>query len=267
MGVLGRPNWRWFIGCALVLAGLIPARLAAAESNPDARRPNYDLQVSFDQANHRIHVRETVTWTNPTRRPLDQLVFNFYPHYRVPTGDYLRLSKMLELMRMQPTQAIDRGGRHGVIGGARLLASGKEPLPRPEPLQYEFDEESPTTLRFPLPKPIQPGETATVEIGFCLHLPNKQGRWGYWKGVTFATNAIPLLAFCDDSGWRPAPFVPWGQPWFNEAGIFRATFDLPADEVLACPALIKAEGRLHDGRKLIETEPFLGRDFSFLCSP
>ncbi|HXD86349.1 MAG TPA: M1 family aminopeptidase [Urbifossiella sp.] len=246
---------------------MYPARLAAADSGPGARRPNYDLQVSFDQVNHRIHIRETVTWANPTRKPLDQLVFNFYPHYRVPTGDYLRLSKMLELMRVQPTQAIDRGGRHGVIGEARLLASGKEPLRRPEPLHYEFDEESPTTLRFPLPKPIQPGETATVEIGFCLHLPNKQGRWGYWKDVTFATNAIPLLAFCDDSGWHPAPFVPWGQPWFNEAGIFRATFDMPADEVLACPALIKAEGRLHDGRKLVETEPFLGRDFSFLCSP
>ena len=241
------------------------ARAADAAQAP-AHLPRYDLHVELDQQHHRVHVRETVKWTNRTAKPLDQLVFNFYPHYRVPAGDYFYLAKMLELLRMQPSLGIDRNGRHGVIGEARLLGTAGKRFKVPELLTYEFDNDNPTALRFPLPKPLAPGESVEVEIGFCLHLPNKQGRWGYWEGVTFATNALPLLAVCDDEGWHPTPFVPWAQPWFNEAGVFRATFDLPEEEVLVQPAKVVSETKLPQGIKRIETQPFLGRDFSFLCS-
>jgi hypothetical protein len=259
VGVFGSKHRLHCIGCVFALVGMLfPASASAAEA--DARRLHYDLDISLDQTGHRVHVREKVTWTNPTKKPVEQLVFNFYPHYRVPAGDYLFLAKTLELLRMQPSQAIDRGGRHGVIGEARLLGES------PAPLTFEFDADNTTVLRFPLPKPLPPGESVTVEIGFCLHLPNKQGRWGYWNDVTFVTNALPLLAFCDDAGWHPTPFVPWAQPWFNEAGVFTAKFDIPDNEVLSCPAKLKSEAK-SGARKSIETEPFLGRDFSFLCSP
>ena len=83
--------------------------------------------------------------------------------------------------------------------------------------------------------------------------------------MSFLTNALPLLAFCDDTGWRPMPFIPWHQPWFNEAGVFTASVTLPADEVLACPAVQKAE-RVEDGWRTVEFEPFVGRDFSLVAS-
>lgn len=256
------------LSLVMVLAWFaLPLRAAGADAaQAPAHLPRYDLRVEFDQVHHRVHVRETVNWTNRTAKPLDQLVFNFYPHYRVPPGDYFYLAKMLELLRLQPSLGIDRNGRHGVIGEARLLGTGGKPLREPQALNYQFENETPTALHFPLPKPLQPGESVEVEIGFVLHLPNKEGRWGYWEGVTFATNAIPLLAVCDDEGWHPTPFVPWAQPWFSEAGVFRATFDLPEEETLVQPAKVKSETKLPQGIKRIETEPFLGRDFSFLCS-
>jgi hypothetical protein len=264
---IGCRQWRVSLFGIVTALGLWPGSTRAAESEFPAHLPRYDLHVAFDRDGHRVHVRERITWTNPTKKPLEHLVFNFYPHYRVPAGDYLLLAKTLELLRMQPSQAIDRGGRHGVIGEARIIGRGGQTFDPPVLLPYEFDVDTPTILRFPLPAALAPGEAITIEIGFCLHLPNKQGRWGYWNDVTFATNSLPLLAYCDDSGWQPTPFVPWAQPWFNEAGVFTAKFNLPADEVLACPATIKSERAAADGRKEIETEPFLGRDFSFLCSP
>jgi hypothetical protein len=255
----------WLIICVALVGSSKAGRAANAAAAPP-ELPRYHLQVEFEQPAHRVHVRETVRWTNHTKQPVEQLVFNFYPHYRVPAGDYFYLAKMLELLRMQPSLGIDRHGRHGVIGEARLVATNSRKLAEPRLLSYEFDNDSPTTLHFPLPQKLQPGESVELEIGFCLHLPNKQGRWGYWNDVTFVTNAIPLLAKCDDAGWHPTPFVPWAQPWFADAGVFTATFDLPEEEVLACPALIHSEAKLPQGIKRIETEPFLGRDFSFLCS-
>jgi hypothetical protein len=242
-----------------------PGRAADAKHAPP-HAPRYDLHVEFDQPHHRIHVRETVKWANRTTKPLTELVFSFYPHYRVPPGDYFYLAKMLELLRLQPSLGIDRNGRHGVITEARLLSQGKLELRDPKPLTYEFENENPTALRFALPQPLAPGEAVEVQIDFTLHLPNKQGRWGYWEGVTFATNAIPLLAKADDDGWHPTPFVPWAQPWFHDAGVFTAVFDLPEEEVLIQPAKVKSETKRPQGIKRIETHPFLGRDFSFLCS-
>ncbi|HSQ56006.1 MAG TPA: M1 family metallopeptidase, partial [Gemmata sp.] len=201
--------------------------------------------------------------TNTTRTPANHLAFNFYPNYRVPRGDYLPLAKTLEMLRLQPSFGIERLGRIGAIKEARLIAAGGVP---DVVLPFEFDESNPTALRFPLPRPVDPGQSVTVELVCEYHLPNKQGRLGYWEGVTYITNSFPVLAFCDDTGWRPMPFVPWHQPWFNEAGIFHATITLPEKEILACPAKTKSETLLGNGRKRVETEEFVGRDFAVLCS-
>ncbi|MBY0460695.1 MAG: hypothetical protein K2V38_25535, partial [Gemmataceae bacterium] len=100
-----------------------------------------------------------------------------------------------------------------------------------------------------------------------VRLPNKQGRWGHYEGVTFLTNAVPLLAvFGPDGDWKPMPFVPWHQPWYNEAGVFRAVVTVPENELVACSAVVKSEAKLAGGRKKIEFEPFVGRDFAVLSS-
>ena len=110
--MIGRNCWqtRIVFGIVVLLGILGPARTSAAETDPPAHLPRYDLNVALDQVGHRAHIREKITWTNSTKQPLEQLVVNFYPHYRVPAGDYLYLAKMLELLRMQPSQGIDRFG-------------------------------------------------------------------------------------------------------------------------------------------------------------
>ncbi|MBX9580237.1 MAG: hypothetical protein K2X87_08000 [Gemmataceae bacterium] len=253
-----------FAGVAVILA--VFAAPASATPPIPAGLPRYQLDITLDPAGRRAWVLEAVTWTNPTRQPVSDLVFTFYPHYRIPAGDHVLLAKTLELLRLQPSLGIDRCGRHGVITSAKLVAAGGRPRPEPVPLPFEFDHYDPTTFRFPLPEPVLPGGSVTVELGCSLHLPEKQGRLGQWAGVTYLTNSLPLLAVRDEAGWRPMPFVPWHQPWFAEAGVFEASITLPADEVLVTPAVTRSETPTAPGRKRVVTEPFVGRDFAVLCS-
>jgi hypothetical protein len=246
----------------VVVALLLQGRAYAGE--PPAHLPRYDLDLTIDTDRHKALLRERVTWTNHTRTPVNHLAFNFYPNYRVPRGDYLHFAKTLEMLRLQPSAGIDKNGRIGVVKGAKLVTLAGSPAGTVLP--YEYDENNPTALRFPLPRPLDPGETVTVELSCEYFLPNKQGRVGHWNGVTYLTNAFPVLAFCDDTGWRPMPFVPWHQPWFNEAGVFTAAITLPEKEVLACPAGVKSETTLGGGLKRVETAEFVGRDFAVLCS-
>ena len=59
----------------------------------------------------------------------------------------------------------------------------------------------------PLPVPVRTGETVVVELDYSMKLPKKQGRWGYWEGVTFLVNWLPMLAFYDEGGWQPKRLV------------------------------------------------------------
>ena len=253
-----------FVAAGLLVASFATPSQAAPEVPADL--PRYDLAIRLDTPNHLVQVRERVTWTNPTSKPVAHLAFNFYPHYRIPNGDYLLLAKTLEMLRLQPSLAIDRTGKPGIVNAAHLLAVDGKPLDRAAPLMHEYDVGNMTALRFPLPQAVPPGGSVTVELDCTIHLPQRQGRWGQYDGVTFLTNALSQLAFCDDSGWRPMPFVAWAQPWCHEAGIFTASVTLPANELLACSASVKSETPAEPGWKRIDIEPFVGRDFALLCS-
>src|SRR5262245_40330077 len=166
------------------LVAVLVAVCAAAGSargkvpEPPPHLPYYDIALALDTHNRRAQLSERVTWTNTTNRPTSQLVFNFYPHYCVPQGDYVLFAKTLELLRLQPSYEIDRNGRFGVVKEARLIAQGNRPLDRPQHLAYEFDHDNMTALRFHLPQPVNPGESVTVELNCSYNLPNKQGRLG-----------------------------------------------------------------------------------------
>src|SRR5439155_1076570 len=82
---------------------------------------------------------------------------------------------------------------------------------------FHYQPQNETALVIPLPRPVKQGESVTVEIDFIMHLPQKQGRWGQWQGVTFLSNWLPVLAYYDDQGWQPTLYIPWHQPFFTEA--------------------------------------------------
>ena len=255
---------RWQLRIAIgfvILLAFAPFSDAAEQPNPP-KLPRYDLDITFDNITHTVTIRERVTWTNSTRNAIDQLAFNFYPHFQVPASDALLFAKTFELLRLQPSLGFDRRGKAGEVKSATLI----QPNGPPVPLKWSYEEKNTTALRFALPAPLQPGQTLTVELLCEVKLPNKQGRWGYYEGVSYLTNGLPLLAICDDTGWRPMPFVPWAQPWFNEASVFNATITVQESEKVACSAVIKSETKFADGQKRVECEPFVGRDFAVLSS-
>src|SRR6185312_15380556 len=66
--------------------------------------------------------------------------------------------------------------------------------------------------------------------------------------------------------WQPTPFLPWHQPFFNEAAHYRVRATLPADQQIACTGSIVASRRLDDGRQQVDIVAPGVRDFAFLCS-
>jgi hypothetical protein len=265
------PRLRASAAGALAVCALLLAAGPAAADLP-TWLPRYTLDIHLDVDQHYVLVHERVTWINRHARPATELVFNVHSHFKLPDKDIGMTAKMVEILRMMPSEALDTDGQAGEVRRVIMVAPPAQGAnaPRsdaqPVELPFGYRPDTDTALLIPLPQPVQQGESITVDIEFILHLPQKQGRWGQWEGVTFLSNWLPVLAFHDDKGWEPTPFIPWHQPFYNEAGVYQARIVLPADQRVACTGSVLADTELGNGLRQLDVYCPAARDFALLCS-
>ncbi len=247
-----------------LLAALLPAATHAHEV-PDYL-PRYDLDIKLDLAGHLVTVTERVQWTNPHRLPTDKLIFNVSSNYTVDLDQIGLLAKTLEILRLAPSDALDFGPPPFQLQKA-TLAGGSA-------LKHQFQADNKTALELQLPHPVNAGDSVTVELQFTVRLPQKQGRWGQWNGITFLAQWLPVVAFYNDQGWQPAPFIPWHQPFFNEAGVYTGTITLPEGQILGSTSFFMEEWKQSDDpttgiptypQRRVRIAPVVARDFSLFC--
>jgi len=91
------------LGVLVVLA--LPASQPVRAGEPPAWLPRYDLTMDMALAAHRIKVTMRATWTNPYTKPAHELVFNAHSRYVVPSNEVGFEAKILEILRMTPSDA------------------------------------------------------------------------------------------------------------------------------------------------------------------
>lgn len=264
----------------LALLGGVLATAPLRAGPPPPWLPTYQVVMDLDIARHQARVQMHATWTNHHTRPTQQLVFNVHSRYVVPVGQVGLVAKTLEILRVNPGEAL--GYKEPPCEIHKVLLGNGPDAPA---LNFHFEGDTGTTLVVPLPTPVQPGQSVTVLLDLTMHLPCKQGRWGHWRDVTFLSNWLPVFAYHGDApppkaspesapaspsgfdpNWQPTPFVPWHQPFFNEAGNYRVRVRLPADQKIACTGTIASARELPDGWREVEILAAAVRDFAFLCS-
>lgn len=224
----------------LILFTLLATPGLSAARAPEAPGwlPRYEIAINLDIAGHQAHVTQHVAWVNRHQRPARELIFNVHSAFEPPaTGvDRLFLAKLLEIMRVPSKESLYTG-RPTKISKVSLLKRVQGGI-ETTALPFQFREDIPTALEVTLPHEVKQGETVMVAIDFVIDLPQKQGRWGQWREVTTLSNWLPVLAYYDEKGWRPTPFIPWHQPFFNEAGVYNVHLRLPADQKVAASGAI-----------------------------
>ncbi|MFT3878170.1 MAG: hypothetical protein QM703_00750 [Gemmatales bacterium] len=209
--------------------------------------PQYDLELKLDLRTRRLWGVEKVTFYNRHDRPAAELVFNAYSRYKIPDGDGVKLAKTLELLRSNPSDGIDWVGER--LNVQAVFTNDERGVRRSIPFAWRKDLH--TAFEVALATPLKKGESITLEVHFTLDLPDKEGRWGHRDGITYLTHALPALAYYDEKGWQPTPFIAWHQPFFQEAGIYNVRMILPEDQKLACTGTILSESSQGDGTKLV----------------
>jgi hypothetical protein len=269
----------------VVLVVLVSAVAVRAGEIPPGL-PVYDLTMDLDVAGHVAKLTMRATWTNNDTVSAKELVFNNHAHYVLPDKEVGLVAKTLEIFRVTPSEAL--GVKEPPLEVDKVWLPGATAQDRPVDLAFRHEGDTNTTLVVPLPFEVKPGQTVTIVLDMTMHLPQKQGRWGQWRDVTFLSNWLPVFAVRGeapppppkegkdesvseakrtyDLRWQPTPFIPWHQPFFNEAGHYRVHVTLPCEQNVGCTGTITSRQDLPDGRRRLEITADGVRDFAFLCS-
>ena len=219
--------------------------------------PKYLLDIRLDPNRRHVSVRQTVRWTNPGTAPTDRLVFQVTANHKLSDKMIVAGARTLESMRLEPEDSIDYEGRRFHLDDA---SCGDQPI------SWSFDSNEDTHLILQLPAPVDSGASVEINLDYWIEIPAVMGRLGQHKGVTNLVNWYPVLAVFRDNDWQPVPYIAWHQPWYNEAGNYSVSLQLPADHKVVTGGHVVASSNQGDGFQRLEIRGEGLRDFTIVAS-
>src|SRR5207253_7063502 len=100
----------WRPCLCVLLIGLGMGSRPAWAGEPASWLPRYDLDIRLDTGRCVGQVIERVTWTNPADHAIREIVFNAHAHYEIPSDEIGKLAKIVEILRMSPSEAMSFDG-------------------------------------------------------------------------------------------------------------------------------------------------------------
>ncbi len=194
---------------------------------PDPRPPYwqqqvaYDISASLDEPSGVLSGGEKITYRN--RSPDTLTTFSLHLHLNAfrPGSRWAAADSVERRRRFNDLKEPDFGFNH--VSGVRIMGRSVE-------ASYPLAPDS-TIVRYGLPQPLVPGDSMTVEMSWDARpstLPRRQGRRG--RRFDFA-QWYPKVVVYDRHGWEEHALYPGGE-FYGEFATFRATLDVPEDEVM-----------------------------------
>lgn len=215
---------------------------------PDAveKVASYRIQASLDAVAHRVSGGETITFVNRSDSALRELWFHLYLNafkndktlfLRSPFGAGRSGDKAKEYGYVDVKKLTWAEADHTDLWPARDTHSPNDP-----------DDE--TDIRVPLPRPLEPGATATLEVEFEDKLPEIVERTGFMGSFHFVGQWFPKLARLEQNGqFSHFAFHPQSE-FYADFGDYDVTLSVPSDYVVGATGVRVSEGSDHQRNEL-----------------
>jgi hypothetical protein len=206
------------------------------------------LEARYDPEKGHISGVEHLTWKNMTSAPTSELQFHLYLNafannqttFMRESGGQLRGAMIPE----------DRWGWIEVKSAT--LATGED-LKKGEQFIHPDDDnaEDRSVARYPLPKPLQPGESVAVEIVFEARLSGVFARNGAAGDFALGGQWFPKIGVLEDIGMRGRTDVGWNCHQYHANSEFYADFG-DYDVTLTLP--VRYRGKIGATGQLVSEE-------------
>jgi hypothetical protein len=202
----------------------------------------YQLSIQLDPENAGYTGSAHVTYVNQTQDEQPDLVFRIYPN------------------------------SPGIYGGSLEVTSAQVNL---NPVSTQVFLPDHTGLRIQLPSPLQPGESAVVELEFQGTTPRDLQGTSLAYGVFNTTtdpetmtlaNWYPILDDWQDGDWKVAPVIAIGDAVVSTSALYEVDIIAPSDWQIAATGSQVAESQVgQDLQRSFVSGPT--RDFMITASP
>ncbi|MBL8605759.1 MAG: M1 family metallopeptidase [Myxococcales bacterium] len=230
---------------------LPPEDTSIARASTDAamaahaeRVVDYTLRATLDPVAHTVHGEGTIRWTNASAAPVSELWLHLYMN---------AFKNESSVWQRQPIGRF-RGGAAvrdwGAIDLRRLVwkrEADADLLPRLERSRPGDPDE--TDARAPLPSPVAPGQTITLELAWDVKLPSVVERTGYDRSFHMVGQWFPKVAKLEPDGQLAHfPFHHLSE-FYSDFGTYDVTLDVPAGFLVAATGPV-VERRAEGGRAI-----------------
>lgn len=205
----------------LGVAALLQAAAPGPRSPYWQQDVRYDIHASLNEAAGMLSGTQRLTYTNNSPDTLGTISFHLHLNAFRPGSRWADADSAERRRRFNDLKDPDYAFNH--IRDVRIDGTAVAPI-------WPLAPDS-TIVRFVLPKPLAPGGTLTVEMGFDARpstLPRRQGRRG--RAFDFA-QWYPKVVVYDRFGWEEQPLYPGGE-FYGEFGTYLVDLDVPEDEVM-----------------------------------
>jgi hypothetical protein len=204
--------------------------------------PEYRIMLTLDPVERRLAGQQQVTIPNRSGLELNEIVFRLYPNLPQYGG----------LMGMGPTWA----------DGERVTS---------------FLRADGTSLVLPLPRPLAPDESVTVEMTFDTEIPQEEEGYvlfGYSQGIWSVPDAYPLLAVHGGSMGLTGAQATWyediapshGDAVVADAALYDVTLTLPPTLTLVTTGSVVSDTVNATGQHVYRIVGGPLREFAWLAS-
>jgi len=198
------------------------------------RIANYDIDVRLDSDTKKLFGKEKITWVNKSGDTITELQFHLYLNAFRNT----RSTFMIESGGSHRGHKIDENGWGFSEINRIALASGEDLTDRLEFLHPDNNHlDDKTVFRLPLPKPLLPGKSLTLNIDFTAKLPEPPfARTGAKKEYFFVGQWFPKVGVYFDGKWNCHQFHR-NSEFFADFGVYNVHITVPRENIVGATGI------------------------------
>lgn len=244
---------------------LISASAAAQPLSP--RNANYTIEARLDPATRTITATETVVWRNITETTTAELQFHVYWNaWKDRKSTWLR-----ELALSGPDPAAGRRAGDWAkvdVTAIRLIAPTTADLTTAQHFIAPDDGNSDdaTVMAVPLPQPVPPGGSVTVQLQWTAHVPRPFARTGAIGNFFFIVQWFPKLGVLQNAGWNCHQFHA-GTEFFSDYGVYDVALTVPQKWMVGATGVQRERRDNSDGTTMHRYVQEDVHDFAWTTSP
>ena len=227
----------------VLLGSLVTPALAQPPRSP--RNANYTIDARLDPSSRTITGVETIEWRNITTTTATELRFHLYWNaWKNDRSTFMR-ERALAGARPDPLRTAADWAKIEVTSilleapAAADLTSAQHFI---APDDNNPDDQ--TVMAVPLPQPVGPGGSVTVEVKWTAHVPRTFARTGAIGNFFFIVQWFPKLGVLQDDGWNCHQFHS-GTEFFSDYGTYDVRLHMPDQWVVGATGVEREPRHFH----------------------